>query len=98
MNKRKTKSDSITTISDPLIEPFYISKDQHCYTVFENISSSGDSDKQYQKAKGHYSSFGMCLKVIAQLKVEQKENFNNIKDYITEWKQIQQKIKTLIEL
>jgi len=98
MNKRKTKSDSITTISDPLIEPFYISKDQHCYTVFENVSSSGDSDKQYQKAKGHYSSFGACLKVIAQLKVEQKENFNNIKDYITEWKQIQQKIKTLIEL
>jgi len=77
MNKRKTKSDSITTISDPLIEPFYISKDQHCYTVFENVSSSGDSDKQYQKAKGHYSSFGACLKVIAQLKVEQKENFNN---------------------
>lgn len=98
MNKRKTKSDSITTISDPLIEPFYISKDQHCYTVFENVSSSGGSSKQYQKSKGHYSSFGACLEIIAQLKVEQKENFNSIKEYIAEWKQIKQKIKTLIEL
>jgi len=98
MNKRKTKSDSITIISDPLIEPFYISKDQHCYTVFENINSSGGSNKQYQKAKGHYSNFGSCLEIIAQLKVEQKENFNSIQEYIAEWKQIKQKIKNLIEL
>lgn len=98
MNKRKTKSDSITTISDPLIEPFYISKDQYCYTVFENVSSSGNSIKQYQKAKGHYSSFGACLETIAKLKVEQKENFNSIQEYITEWKQIKQTIKNLIEL
>jgi hypothetical protein len=98
MNKRKTKSDSITIINDPLIEPFYISKDQHCYTIFESISSSRGSNKQYQKAKGHYSSFGSCLEVIAQLKAEQKENFNSIKEYIIKWRQIKQKIKTLIEL
>ena len=98
MNKRKTKSDSIVTINDPLLEPFYISKDQHCYTVFENVNSSGEDSKQYQKAKGHYSSFGACLETIAQLKVEQKENFNSIREYITEWKQIKQTIKNLTEL
>jgi len=97
MNKRKTKSDSITTISDPLIEPFYISKDQHCYTVFENVSSSGGSSKQYQKSKGHYSSFGACLEIIAQLKVEQKENLS-IKSYINEWNETKNELKQMLQL
>jgi hypothetical protein len=98
MNKRKTKSDSITIISDPLIAPFYISKDQHCYTIFENVDSPKGDSKQYQKAKGHYTDFGTCLKVIAQCKAEQKENFNTIKSYINEWTQIKNKIEQLIKI
>ena len=31
------KKKLITTISDPLLEPFYIQKDEMCYTVIERI-------------------------------------------------------------
>ncbi len=96
MEKRKTKTDSITIISDPLIEPFYISKDPYCYTLFESVNSS-ESDKQYQKSVGHYIDFGSCLKVIAQLKAEKKESFSSIKEYINEWNKRKIEFKTLIE-
>ena len=36
------KKKLITTISDPLLEPFYIQKDEMCYTVIERIIPNGD--------------------------------------------------------
>ena len=37
MTKEKEES-AITTIRDPRIEPYFIGKDSHCYTVYETIT------------------------------------------------------------
>ena len=36
----------MTTIKDPLLEPFYIGKDAHCYTAYEEITPD-NSIKEY---------------------------------------------------
>jgi hypothetical protein len=94
---KKTKSDSITLITDPLIEPFYISKDQYCYTVLENITSS-ESNNQYQKVLGHYSDLAGCLKQIIQSKVDKKGDYLSIKSYINEWNEIKNELKQILQL
>ena len=30
------------TIKDPLLKPYYIGRDSHCYTVYEVITPSGE--------------------------------------------------------
>jgi len=94
---KKTKSDSITFITDPLIEPFYISKDQYCYTVLENITSS-ESSNQYQKVLGHYTDLASCLKQIIQSKVDKKGDYLSIKSYINEWNEIKNELKQMLQL
>ena len=94
---KKTKSDSITLITDPLIEPFYISKDQYCYTVLENITSS-ESNNQYQKVLGRYSDLASCLKQIIQSKVDKKGDYLSIKSYINEWNETKNELKQMLQL
>ena len=94
----------MTIIKDPLLEPFYIGKDAHCYTAYEEITpdpkytDNGKEGEKYTKPLGHYSDFGSALRAImkAKLNGEEKE-FSSIKEYITEWNKIQKEIKNLTE-
>ena len=97
-----------TTIKDPVIEPFYISKDQHCYTVVETITpdnknvgrfkkkDNGNQGKKYEKPVGHYSTLSKSLEKIAKLKVDLKEDYSSIQDYINEYNLQQEEIKQLL--
>ena len=94
----------MTTIKDPLLEPFYIGKDAHCYTTYEEITpdpkytDNGKSGEKYTKPLGHYSDFGSALRSIMKAKLNMGEKkYNSIKEYITEWNSIQKEIKNLTE-
>jgi hypothetical protein len=88
-----------TTIKDPLLEPYFIGKDAHCYTVYEAVSpkktragtalKKGDKVVVYEKPQGHYGTFGSALQKVAKLKLDQKGNsYNSIKEYIEEWDEL----------
>lgn len=70
-----------TVIKDAILEPYYCSRDNHGWTVFEEVISQ-ESDKVYIKPVSHPSSFSGCLKTIAKLKINNKSQYNSIKDYI----------------
>ena len=101
MTKEKEES-AITTIRDPRIEPYFISKDSHCYTVYETITpdvrytEDNKPGKEYTKALGHYSNFGNCLKVIARNKTNDKQNYESIAEYLETYKQTEKLINELI--
>jgi len=97
-----------TTIKDPVLEPFFITKDQHCYTVMESITpdeknigkfgkkDNGNQGKNYEKPLGHYGSIASALKKISQAKVDLKEEYSSIMEYLNEYNQQQEIInKTL---
>jgi len=96
-----SKESTITIIKDPLMEPFYVSRDSHCYTVYENVTpdarytEGNKPGKDYSKVVGHYSSFGGSLSRIAKEQINLKSEYNSIREYLTEYNNIENKLKQL---
>ena len=90
-------------IKDPLLKPYYIGRDSHCYTVYEVITPSGDrlrteesKGEDYEKPVAHYSHFGGALKKIAECQLHNgKENYTSVKDYLEKWDELNQKLEKL---
>jgi len=89
-------------IKDPLLEPFYIGKDNYCYTVYEVVTpesknlEAGSEGKDYEKPVGHYSSFANALTAVAKAKTDSKDLYNSVQEYITEWDRIKTEINQLV--
>jgi len=105
MTEIKEPSTSNTTIiRDPKIEPFYISKDAYCYTIFKTVTpdirytEDNKPGKEYSKSLGHYSSFASCLKALAKEKVDNNQSYNSIQEYIQTFKSLETSIKELLNV
>ena len=94
---------SYTIITDPVLEPFYLSKDQYCYTVYEKVTpdpanlEKGSKGKDYQKALGHYTKLSHALNFNAKAKLDCKSEYNSIKSYIQEWEKNKEAMENLLE-
>ena len=92
------KAKSITTITDPILDPYFITKDDHCYTV--NIKVESDKDhfrskgksKTYSKSISFHARFDQALKWVCdeQLHVKKKLDLNG---FLTQFKNIRNNIK-----
>jgi hypothetical protein len=93
-----TKRKSIQTITDPLLEPFFIKKDEYSFTVKQNVTSdsshfrSKGKAKTYEKSLFFYADFARALEKIAQVKAEMG-NFDSLEEYIENYKSISINIK-----
>jgi len=91
----------MTIIKDLALEPFHISKDQYCYTVVETVIpdsknlEKGSKGKAYEKPLGHFGDLKAALAKIIKLKVELKEEYNSISNYIAEYDQQKETINKL---
>jgi len=79
---------SSTTITDPLLEPFFISRDNYCFTVYENVQPIEITGKPYLRAIGHYNNVGSCLESIIKQKMHNKKTYVSLREYIDEYKKI----------
>jgi hypothetical protein len=102
--EKEIKTSNSTIIKDPKIEPYFISKDTYCYTIYKNVipdikyTEDNKPGKEYQKSIGHYSSFASCLKALAKEKVDNKQHYESIKDYIQTFKDLETSIKELLNV
>jgi hypothetical protein len=93
------KAKSITVISDPLMEPYYITKDDLCYTVNERITPNKDhfrskgAGTEYAKPQGYYASFELALIKISEELMHTKRNYDSLSEYIEEYRIISNQIK-----
>jgi hypothetical protein len=92
----------MSKITDPLLEPYFIGKDTHCYTVYEVVTpqakylEKGSKGLDYEKPQGHYSSFGAALLKIAKEKLHsEKESYTSIKEYVERWDELLIELKKL---
>ena len=94
------KSKSITVITDPLMEPYYISKDDMCYTVNERITPdknhfrSKGNGTEYAKPQGYYPAFDQALQKIVEEKLHTKKEYNSLREFLNEFNIIRTKIKS----
>lgn len=89
-------------IRDPLLEPFFIKKDQYCYTVMEVIepqSKNLDKGKEgipYEKVVAHYSDVGSCIEKIGKVKLDNKgTEYDSLKDYLEEYNEILKEMRQI---
>ncbi len=89
---------SIQTITDPLLEPFFITKDEYSYTVKQNVTSdashfrSKGNAKTYEKSLYYFTGFGQALNKIAELKAG-VDNYDSLEEYINNYTKISNNIK-----
>ena len=93
------KFKQIQTISDPALEPYFITKDEYCFTVKENVAPNTNhfrtqgKGKAYEKSLFYFPTFEAALERISTLKLSQKENYSSIQDYIEDYNTISNQIK-----
>jgi hypothetical protein len=94
------KFKQIQTITDPVLEPYFITRDEYSFTVKENVAPNSNhfrtkgKGKSYEKSLSYYPTFEAALKKIAVLKLSQKENYTSINSYIEEYNIISNQIKS----
>ncbi len=99
----QSQDSNYCIIKDPLIEPYYISKDSSNFTVIEkSISTRGfagkkATGKEVEKVVGYYSSFGNALYKISKLKFyDAKGEYNSIQEYMESWNKLKNGLKSLL--
>jgi len=88
-----------TVIEDPVMEPFFIAKSSSGgYTVYERVIK-GENDTPYIKTICYPATFNHALKVVSRELVNTSKNYyTSIKEYISEWKEIQEKMGSLTDI
>ena len=82
-----TEKEYTRFITDPAMEPYFISMDDNCMTVNVRVIPDArytDSGKEYTKIIGHYSNLSSALKSIAKDKTNSK-SYDSLKTYIEEY-------------
>ena len=93
------KSKNLTVISDPMLEPYYITKDDMCYTVNERITPNEDHFRsvgkgtEYSKPQGFYPRFDGALRKVCQEKLHNKKEYSSLQTYLEDFKTIETNIK-----
>ncbi len=93
-----TKRKSIQTITDPLLEPFFITKDEYSYTVKQNVTSDAShfrakgKAKTYEKSLYYFTHVDQALQKIANLKSDMGD-FSSLEEYINNYLKISINIK-----
>jgi len=102
----KDEYNTSITLTDPLIEPFFIIKDRHGYVLNMKTKTNPNytvdgSSKEIIKFMGHYAHITDCLNKIATHGVHMKKNYTSIKEYINEFNSIKEKsnkfLKSIID-
>tara|TARA_B100000497_G_C7401146_1_gene254185 strand:- start:23 stop:322 length:300 start_codon:yes stop_codon:yes gene_type:complete len=85
-----------TLISDPVLEPFFISKSSTGgFTVYERVIK-GENNTEYIKTVCYPGNFGYALKVIAEEKTNHSKSYSSIKDYVLKYKSYQDQITSIM--
>jgi hypothetical protein len=89
------------TIKDPVMDPFFISRSQTGgYTVFENVIK-GENNTEYIKTVCYPSNFQNALKAVARellnYSTSKEKTEYNLKQYVSKWEEVQEKISSIFE-
>ena len=100
MTQKQIEESSIKTITDPVLEPYYIAMDEYNYTVQEIVTPNpkySETGKKYIKPVGHYSNFHACIATIVKRKVNTR-SYTSLKEYVNEYKRVINELNEKFEL
>lgn len=94
---------NLCIITDEVMEPFYISKDNSTFTVIEKSTAKRGfagkeaSGRETENVIGYYSNFKNALNAIAKQKFYvNKGHYSSIKEYMDTWNTVKDGINNLL--
>jgi hypothetical protein len=97
------KNSYMAKITDPKMEPYYIGKDAHCYTVYEVVTpqekylEKGSKGDDYEKPVSHHADFSSALRSVMKQKLNRgKTNYDSIQEYIKKWEELKEEISEIL--
>ena len=93
MAKKQSKETTSGTITDPIMEPYFITMDENNFTLCKRYDGV-KTDKQYAAVIGHFNSVRGCLSALA-VKLAKQGQYDSIKGFIDEYETIVQKFNVL---
>ena len=91
----KPSKSNLRFIKDPVLTPYYIQLDDHCYIAQKSTFS--ESGKEYQNTLGHFSSLSNCLEVIARDGAK-SQSYDSLKEFVERFEQKTEELKNIIRL
>lgn len=86
-----------TIISDPVMEPFFITRSpNNGYTVYERVVK-GEKDTEYIKNISYPSNFGNALRTIAREKLNEEGKKYSLKEYVDRWENVKNSLTSILE-
>ena len=91
----------ITTIEDPLLEPYFITKDETCFTVHGRVVPNGEHFRSkkggtaYAKPQGYYATLEQALDKISRERIYSEATMD-LNKLIENIRTVQQETKDFI--
>lgn len=89
MAGRQKGSTTLTYIKDPILEPYYIQMDDYNYALCKLISTQEGGS--YESKIGFYNNLGNCINAMIKNQIN-SHNFDSLQSYITEYKELQDRL------
>lgn len=96
------KFKEIQTITDKSLDPYFITKDENCFTVKEKVNPSKShfrtqgKGKVYEKSLYYFPSFESAVEKISRMKMREKD-YDSLEGYINEFKSINNNLKMFLK-
>ena len=81
-------------IKDPVLTPYYIQLDDHCYIAQKSTYS--EAGHEYQNTIGHYSALGPCLEAIARDGAK-SEGYDTLREFVERFEAKSQELINIIK-
>ena len=91
----KPSKSNLRFIKDPILAPYYIQLDDHCYIAQKSTFS--ESGKEYQNTIGHFGKLSTCLEAIARDGAK-SQSYDSLKEFVERFEQKSEELKNLIRL
>lgn len=89
MGKKKNDQNS-GVITDPAMEPFFITMDDYNYTLMKRYNG----DKGHAATVGYFNSFTACVQAIASYQ-SRAGQFDSLNEYVTNYQSIVDKLNVV---
>jgi len=91
----KPKKSNLRFIKDPILFPYYIQLDDHCYIAQKSTFS--EAGKEYQNTLGHYQKLGTCLEAIAR-DSSKSQSYDTLREFVEVYEKKSTELINIIKL
>jgi len=89
----KPSKSNLRFIKDPVLTPYYIQLDDHCYIAQKSTYS--ESGKEYQNTLGHFGKLSSCIEAIARDDAKSR-SYDSLKEFVERFETKSEELKNLL--